>query len=168
MVADDTLTRTFLLHRAALVAAAAPIVGSRSHAEDVVQDAYVKLSEPTSAGDIRQPVAYLFRLVRNLAIDRARRVALEIRYGAREPVPLTALAGEPSPEEIVAARDMLRALEAALAELPERTRSVFEMNRVGGHSPARIAAALGISERLVYLLLRDAMSHCRRRLFSGS
>jgi RNA polymerase sigma factor (sigma-70 family) len=163
---DDILTKTFMLHRAALVAAAAPIVGSRSHAEDVVQDAYVKLSEPVAADEIRQPVSYLFRLVRNLAIDRARRVAIEIRYGAKEPVPFSVAADEPTPEEALAARDMLRALEQALTELPDRTRTVFEMSRVGGHSVPHIARALGISERLVYLLLRDAMSHCRERLFS--
>lgn len=161
----DSLLKMYLAHRVALVDVVAPIVGCRFRAEDVVQDAYLKLSESKIEADIRQPVSYLFRLVRNLAIDRARRLALEVRRGADAEVPIAAPAPDPSPEETLAARDMLRALERALRELPDRTRLVFEMSRVSGYSTEQIAQALGISVSLVYLLLRDAMTHCRKRLF---
>lgn len=168
MVHDNVLVKTYLTHRAALVESAAPIVGCRFRAEDVVQDAYLRLAQSTVEAEIRQPASYLFRLVRNLAVDRARRLALEGRYGANEPVPLSAPAAEPSPEEALAAREMLRGLEKALAELPDRTRLVFEMNRVGGYSVEQVSRALDISISLTYLLLRDAMTHCRARLFAAT
>jgi DNA-directed RNA polymerase specialized sigma24 family protein len=40
------------------------------------------------------------------------------------------------------------------------------MNRIGQYPVARIAATLGISPSLVYQLLRDAMTHCRDRVFA--
>ena len=72
-VAEDGKLRLYLAHRAALIDTAAPIVGCRSRAEDVVQDAYLKLDDDTPG--IRNPLSYMFRLVRNLAIDRARRLS---------------------------------------------------------------------------------------------
>lgn len=168
MAPDYPLVSAYLAHRAALVDVARPIVGCRFRAEDVVQDAYLRLAETRGGDDIRQPVSYLFRLVRNLAIDRARRLALEMRLGAGEEVPQAVPAALASPEDTLAARDALRRLELALVELPDRTRLVFEMNRIDGQPVERIAAALGISASLVYQLLRDAMTHCRDRLFGAS
>jgi RNA polymerase sigma-70 factor (ECF subfamily) len=157
----EKLFESYFVHRPALVSAAARIVGCRSQAEDVVQDAYLRLSERTLGGDIRQPLAYLFRLVRNLAIDRARRLKLELRHGAAEEVPLSLPSSEASPEDVAVAESTLRRIEAALTTLPERTRLVFEMSRVGGLSAPEIAALLGIGASTVYEHLSQAMTHCR-------
>ena len=167
MSGNEAVFTAYLTHRAALVDAAARIVGCRHRAEDVVQDAYVRLAETAAAAEIRHPASYVFRLVRNLAIDRVRRLALEIRHGAMEEVPPGTPADLPSPEQATIAEDTLRVLESALAELPERTRLAFELSRVAGYPVERIAETLGVSVRLVYLLLRDAMSHCRRRLLAN-
>ena len=164
-VAEDGKLRLYLAHRAALIDTAAPIVGCRSRAEDVVQDAYLKLDDDTPG--IRNPLSYMFRLVRNLAIDRARRLSLEKRLGACEEVPENAAAEQPDPEQALLARDTLRHLRAALDTLPPRTRRVFEMRRLEGRSVEEIAAALNLSPRMVYALLADAMTHCREKLFDG-
>ena len=92
-------------HYAALIESVAPILGCRFRAQDVVQDAWIKLAEHPPADTVRQPVSYLFRLVRNLAIDRARRLALEVRYGAREELPLAAPSADPTPEQAAISRD---------------------------------------------------------------
>lgn len=158
------LLEAYLLHRASLLAQAASIVGSRIAAEDVVQDAYLVIRDRTPRAPVRRPDHYLRRLVRNLALDRVRSMRTERRHGGAERVPEDAPADRPSPEDEALGRDMVRRLEAALSELPERTRMVFEMNRVGGLSVEEIAPRLGISASLVYQLLRDAMGHCRDRL----
>lgn len=164
-VAENGKLRLYLAHRAALIDTAAPIVGCRSRAEDVVQDAYLKLDDGGEDGSIRNPLSYMFRLVRNLAIDRARRLALERRLGAGEDIPETAAADHPTPEQTVLARDTLRHLRAALDTLPPRTRRVFEMRRLEGRSVEEISVALNLSPRMVYALLADAMTHCREKLF---
>lgn len=165
-MAEDGNLRLYLAHRAALIDTATPIVGCRSRAEDVVQDAYLKL-DGDGTSTIRNPLSYMFRLVRNLAIDRARRLSLEKRLGACEEVPENAAAEQPNPEQALLARDTLRHLRAALDTLPPRTRRVFEMRRMEGRTVEEIAAALNLSPRMVYALLADAMTHCRERLFGG-
>lgn len=154
----------YLANHAALVDSAAPIVGCRHRAEEVVQDAWIRLAETPPGSEIERPASYLFRLVRNLAIDHARRLGLERRHGAAEEMPLSVASAEPSPEQSAIDQDMLRALAAVLAELPARTRLVFEMNRIGGHSVAQIATALELSQGFVYRLLREATAHCTKRL----
>lgn len=154
----------YLSNHAALVDSIAPLLGCRLRAEDVVQDVWIKLTEAPPEAEIQRPVSYLFRLVRNLAIDHVRRLGLEVRYGANEEVPLTAPSAEPTPEQAAIDQEMLRALALVLAELPERTRLVFEMNRVGGHSVAEIATAFDVSPGFIYRLLREATIHCSRRL----
>ncbi|MPY69300.1 MAG: sigma-70 family RNA polymerase sigma factor [Alphaproteobacteria bacterium] len=160
----NPLEAAYLTHYAALVDSVAPVLGCRFRAQDVVQDAWIRLAELPPGNEIRQPASYLFRLVRNLAIDRARRLALEIRYGAREDVPLAVPSAAPTPEQDAITQDMLRELAEALAGLPDRTRLVFEMNRIGGHSVDEIAAALDISAGFAYRLLRQATVHCSKRL----
>lgn len=66
------LGRVFVAQRSQLKAVALKILGNVHRAEDVVQDAYLKLLEAPVATEVHQPVAYLFQLVRNLAIDRHR------------------------------------------------------------------------------------------------
>lgn len=75
-VADDKL-QLYLSHRAALLDYAAPIVGCRARAEDVVQEAWLRFSRQDDSADIRHPASYLYRIVRNLALDQTRRNATE-------------------------------------------------------------------------------------------
>ncbi|MCS4064264.1 MULTISPECIES: sigma factor [Pseudomonas] len=75
-MADEKL-QFYLAHRAALLDYAAPIVGCRARAEDVVQEAWLRFSRQQDDADIRHPASYLYRIVRNLALDQTRRTATE-------------------------------------------------------------------------------------------
>ena len=72
------LSEVFMAHRSQLRWAALKILGNPERAEDVVQDAYLKVSEAAEVFHIKQPVAYLFQMVRNLAIDHHRRISFEL------------------------------------------------------------------------------------------
>jgi RNA polymerase sigma factor (sigma-70 family) len=141
----------------------ARITGCRSQAEDIVQDAFLKLMGTTLTASIRSQASYLTTIVRNLAIDHYRRKCMELRLLATEEEgqdvsePETA-----SPESINLHRQLLRILDFALAELPERTRYAFEMHRIHGFSQKDIAATLGVSPTLVNFMIRDALVHCRK------
>lgn len=154
----------FLAHRTALVDYATPIVGCRAQAEDLVQEAYLRFSSveqgPASIG---KPVGYLYRIVRNLALDWKRHLRIE---GGR-PVAIVfedIAADTLSPEHEVSYRQQLRLVAAALNEVPDRARIAFEMCRLGGHTFAEIAAHLDISVGLVHQLVRDVTAHCAQRL----
>lgn len=160
-------TEFFVRHRRALIEYAAGIVGSRSQAEDLVQEAWVRWDNAARTRVIQEPLAYLCRIVRNLAIDgrsassRASELAAAVAVVANDR--LTQFSG-PTPEGIALYKDELKQLQAAMEELPERTRIAFQMHRLGGYKLREIAAHLGISLPLAHTLVVDGLEHCKERL----
>jgi RNA polymerase sigma factor (sigma-70 family) len=160
---DINPLEVYLAHRTALIDHAAPIVGCRARAEDVVQEAWLRFASLPQREEIGQPVGYLYRIVRNLALDWARRLSTERRsvsdHAVFDPAALA-----PSAEHEALYRDELRLIAETLAELPERTRIAFEMRRLGGCTLREIADELGISVTLAHQLVRDALARCVKRL----
>lgn len=70
----------------------------------------------------------------------------------------------PSPEEMLIARDIKRGLKQSLAELPPRTRLIFEMSRMDEAPIEEVARKLDVSASFAYRLLKQATSHCSKRL----
>lgn len=160
----------YLSHRAALIDYAAPIVGDRARAEDVVQEAWLRFTGDTvgQRTSIVQPVSYLYRVVRNLAIDFTRRLAPEVRGEEADGFLDFAPATSPDPESCALHRDELNVVLAALEELPERTRRAFHMHRFDDRTYSEIALALGISQGRAHNLVSDAVAHCTQRIMDGS
>jgi RNA polymerase sigma factor (sigma-70 family) len=154
----------FLAHRGRLIDYANAIVGSRVQAEDLVQEAFLRyapsLHEPARA----QPVAYLYRIVRNLALDWLRRRATEQRHQDAAQIAWLTPPEAATPEQDLLRREELRRVAAALAELPEAARLALEMHRIGGYRLQEIAARLGISVTSAHRLVRDAAVRVALRL----
>ena len=69
----------FIAHRIQLRRAAFKILRDWDRADDVVQDAYLKIRECSdNKSEVKQPIAYLFQIVRNMAIDQYRRYVFEL------------------------------------------------------------------------------------------
>jgi DNA-directed RNA polymerase specialized sigma24 family protein len=71
---DDTPLALYSAHRNALTSYASGIVGDHSRAEDVVQEAWLRFVAAMGKGPLEEPVGYLYRIVRNLAVDYRRRM----------------------------------------------------------------------------------------------
>ena len=166
MVGNPSTLATYMAHRAALVNYAKTIVGDASHAEDVEQEAWLRFDELRRHKPPEKPAAYLYRIVRNLAIDRRRRRQTEARHiepddhGASLRVAHDAV----SPEAAAVAREELRLFAEAWAELPERTRIVLEMRRFGGCGLQEIADHLDISVTSVHRIIARGIAQCRRHM----
>ncbi len=168
---DRRVVGTFLSRRADLLEYAASRVGS-DLAEEVVQDAFIRIStirldDPRwttgPRGEIRDLHAYIFGIVRNLAIDRIRSRSLERqRYAPVEQLDLQP--GGVSPEQAAMERQQLDLIAQALKELPPRTRAAFTMQKVQGLRLREIADILDISVARVDQLVRNAMRHLAQQL----
>lgn len=130
----------------------------QSAAEDLLHDVYVQVYDAASRQIPENAKAFVLTTARNLLISRVRHSNV---------VPIEALADfeaiqtaidAPSPEQIVIARDELRRLETAMAQLPPRCRQVVIMRRVEGLSRPEIASRLGITEDTVSAHLKHGMS----------
>jgi RNA polymerase sigma-70 factor (ECF subfamily) len=53
----------------------------------------------------------------------------------------------------------VKLMEAALAELPERTRKAFELHRLDERTISDIAQELGLSTTRTWTLIREAYRH---------
>ncbi len=164
---NSTALSLFVTHRQALVEYANSITGNRALAEDIVQEAWLRFDAASRDRFLEDAKGYLYRIVRNLALDGQRRAARENRLIARDGFEEAANLrsdGKPTPETVALYKDEIRCVMDAMAELPERTRIAFEMHRFGGATLKEIAEFLGISVSLAQMLVVDGAEHCKQRL----
>ncbi|MDR5753401.1 MULTISPECIES: RNA polymerase factor sigma-70 [unclassified Caballeronia] len=158
--AEPSLLEVAIANRQMLVNVARGYVGCASRAEDVVHDVFVQLIDFAEQDSVRQPMGYIARMVRNASIDACRRQSLENTYRADEQAGLDVPSQELTPEAKVQARDTLRRVCDALAQLPARSRTAFEMVRLSEETLQSTARALNVSQTLVHFMVRDAQKHC--------
>lgn len=135
---------------------------SEADAREAAQEAYVRLLQLDDPGQLSFLRAYLFRIAANVATDLLRRRAVQSRVQQDS---LFFEHDEPATQErALAAREQLAAVELALSELPPRCREAFLLSRREGWASARIAAHLGVSDRMVRLYLVRALEHLEAAL----
>lgn len=131
--------------------------------DDVVQEMYAKIGSLEDVSDIRNPLRYAISVARSIVLNHVRRP----RIVSITPTGDLDALGVPStaddPEEATVVREEVRAVAAALAELPERTREVLWLRRVDGLSEAETAQRLSISDRTVERHLARAILHLATR-----
>lgn len=166
-VRNETILALYIAHRDQLVDYASKILNDRGHAEDVVQEAYLRLDAAASTRLLGEPLRYLYRIVRNLALDTRRCLQRDRRRLVTDDGSAVADIREdrPSPEATAVARDELRVMSAAMTELPERTRIALELHRFGECTFKEISTHLGISVGLAHALVIQGLEHCRARLY---
>lgn len=153
----------FLSHRAELIRYASTITGDAALAEDVLQEAWARFDAAAAAQPLHEPVRFLYRIVRNLALDGRRRQKFEEKIFAEDLVGVASFiaSDEPSAQTRVEAADELAFVLAAVETLPERTRRAFLLHRVEGLTLTEVGVQLGISKSLVHELIVSALDHCR-------
>ena len=132
---------------------------SQEEAEDLIQEAFLRLHEYCRKTEVRDEEAFLVRTVSNLAINEYRHEQvinfaretveeLEQTVGLSEP--------GPGPERICAAQQRLEEIAKTLGAVSERTCQIFLAQRAG-YSYEEIAADLGITPRTVQKHVARAM-----------
>lgn len=146
-------------HYRDLVRMACLLVDRQEAAEEIVQDAFVRLH--ASLDRIEDPgrrVAYLRSIVMNLARDRLRHRGVVRRHAPRPEPP-----GAGADASTVRHEDAREVIEA-LGRLPERQREALVLRFYADCSPAEIAEAMGISGGAVKSHLHRAMKAMAEQL----
>ncbi|ACK52229.1 RNA polymerase, sigma-24 subunit, ECF subfamily [Methylocella silvestris BL2] len=159
----DALLRVMISERRQLITVAKRILRCPHLAEDVVQDVAVKASRMEDCA-VGCPARFAKCMVRNLAIDHARRRRRETTYAAPDADVDSIARLAPDSLSEIEARDALRRVFAALEELPDRTRDVFYRVRIEGCAQRTVASDLGVSPTLVNFMVQSAHRHCLARL----
>lgn len=159
-------------HEAKLVDACREIVaeGRRRHfrgavdADDVAQDACMRALDVQEPRSVRDPIRYLFRIARNLVIDRRRKRVREAVLSESLAVIECGSSTQADPERILAGKQDLKRVLAAIESLPPRCRQAFTLHRFGGLSYAAIARQMGVSTSMVEKHIAEAMVRVTRAL----
>jgi len=116
--------------------------------DDLVQQAFLRLSQHPHVDAIKNPDAYIFQTAANTLTDHVRRNGVRRRIfeeaGTEDTVEWSS---EVSPERVLQGSQSLVQLVAALRTLPERTRDIFMLRCFEGLRHAEIARLQGISVR---------------------
>jgi RNA polymerase sigma factor (sigma-70 family) len=147
----------FIAHRPLLKRAAWRWMGDRDLADDVVQEAYMKLMQSTPPPAVQQPVAYCMRVVKHLCIDHLRRRQTERQWMGEEDEGQDLEAVTGTPEHQAIGRQLLQCVDRCLSGLPARTRQAFVLHRVHGHTQQEVAQRLDVSTTLVNAMVQDAV-----------
>lgn len=138
-------------------------VGDAHRAEELAQDVFVKLYR--SADRYRQTArfqTFLFRVATNTCLNELRRPgrAAETREAAVEddesPGAIDRASTAETPDQVLEAKDVEKALQRALSNMSDRERAAFTMCRFEGMAYRDIADALEATEAAVKSLIHRA------------
>lgn len=167
LISDELASRMAAL-RPALTRFFLRSVRNAADAEDMVQDVYLRIVRRGELESYEGLVSYAFTTADSVAKDRNRRGVVR-HFDRHVPIEPEGIASEdPGPERELLARDELRATSIALAQLPERTRSVFVLRRLDGASFAEIGVRLGISLSAAEKHMLKATRHLLAAMREGS
>ncbi len=135
------------------------------HAEDLVQDAYLRMLQHQDPQSIENPRAFLYQTSSNLSIDHHRREVIQERiYGPDNDSDATVSITGHTPEQDLAFSQELDQMNAILMELPELTRHAFVLHRLEGMSHKEVAKRLDLSIRDSERRVAAAAQHLLIRL----
>ncbi len=163
----ERVAALFREHNRALVAFLQSRLNSLADAQELAQEAYVRMLTQEHLAEVGSLRAYLFRIASNLAVDRLRmRKVRNDRALEDAPVelPPEELHVAPVPERHVSALERWRDLRRALRELPAKTSQAFVMHVIEGRDFATVAQSMKLSERMVRYHVASALAHCRARV----
>lgn len=154
---DGVIAALYSEHARSLVGLARVFVDHRDAAEDIVQEAFIRMAR--SLDRIREPDragAYLRSIVLNLARDHNRRglVSLRHRMPANDLDPVGV-------DETIASNDEHRRLIEEVRALPRRQRDCVALRYLMELSVTEIAATLGLSENSVKTHLKRGLARLR-------
>lgn len=135
-------------------------LANEQDAQDLAQEAYLRLLRASNSRLIHDPMAYLLRIARNLLHEW-----YSSPPGSREPVEEIELVDEGmSVEDLTEISQQVERLGNVLRHLSPKCRAVILMHRRDGMTYDEIAKALGISSSMVKKYLSQGLARCRARL----
>jgi RNA polymerase sigma-70 factor (ECF subfamily) len=136
--------------------------------DDLVQEVFLRLLRRSNLQTIVEAENYVFRTASNVLTDHRRRGRVRREADHDGLAEFDLASEEPSPERVLIGKDDARRVAEALTRLPERTRTIFVLNRFEGMSYSQIAHALEISTSAVEKHMMKAIAHLMQRMEQDS
>jgi RNA polymerase sigma-70 factor (ECF subfamily) len=155
----------FVTHRSLLFTVAYEMLGSAADAEDVVQETWLRWADLGAAAraDVRDPRAYLVRIVTRQALNRLRMLARRREEYVGEWLPEPLLTSPDVAEDVELAESVSFAMLTVLETLGPTERAVFVLREVFETPYDEIAEAVGKTPATVRQIAHRAQRHVAAR-----
>lgn len=163
--AEQAETEALLAHRPMLRAFFSRRVAAKHETDDYVQEVYLRVLARVPAKNVSSWRAFLLKTASNLMMERARsRNAIRHRRIDVAIEEADHVEDHGDPERILAAREQLAQLQAALEQLDPVRRRAFVLCRIEGWSHDEAGRQLGIEREAVTRHVERALYHLARAM----
>ena len=155
----------FITHRSLLFTVAYEMLGSAADAEDVVQETWLRWADAGqhARAEVRDPRAYLVRIVTRQALNRLRTLARRREEYVGEWLPEPLLTSPDVAEDVELAESVSIAMLTVLETLTPTERAVFVLREVFDVPYDEIAQAVGKATATVRQVAHRAREHVAAR-----
>jgi len=164
-VSVTSIDDPFVAHRGLLFTVAYEMLGSATDAEDVVQDTWLRWDAigADARAEVRDPRAFLVRMVTRKALDRLRANARRREEYVGEWLPEPLLTAPDVADDVELAESVSIAMLTVLETLTPTERAVFVLREVFATPYGEIAEAVGKSPGAVRQIGHRAREHVAAR-----
>lgn len=135
--------------------------GNEEQANDISQEAFVKLWENCSDVPLEKAKSFLYKVANNATLNQIAHQKVVLEYAKKEnPSQHT----NESPEFILEEEQFKKKLENAIQNLTESQRTAFLLNRIDGKKYSEIAEMLEISVKAVEKRIHGALVSLRQEI----
>ncbi|MFI5955952.1 RNA polymerase sigma-70 factor [Cryptosporangium sp. NPDC051539] len=156
------VTDPFVAHRSLLFTVAYEMLGSAADAEDVVQETWLRWTD-VDVSDIRDPRAYLVRIVTRQSLNRLRTLSRRREDYVGEWLPEPLLTSPDVADDVELAESVSVAMLTVLETLGAVERAVFVLREVFDVPYDEIAEAVGKTPASVRQIAHRARDHVAAR-----
>lgn len=162
----ETIEELFAALESPLLSYTLRLVGQLAVAEDIVQEAFMRLHAQFE--NVREPRRWLYRTAHNLALNQRRQTAkivpLESAQSEGAPAPAETADPQPLPDEQIARWEGIGLVRLSLETLDERSRELVRLKFNEGLSYKEIAERTGLTIGHVGYLLHHAVKTIAQEL----
>ena len=132
--------------------------GKANLAQDIVQEAFLKIWQNCSTILMETAKAYVYKTAGNLLLNQFKHDQVVLKFEQKK----SQGQSQESPEFLLEQKEFKIRLEQAISNLPEKQRVVFLMSRIDKKTYKEIASILGISKQAVEKRMYNALDSLRK------
>lgn len=134
--------------------------GDLNLAEDIIQDAFIKLWKNCKKVVFYKAKSYLFTVANNNLLNHIAHKKVVLKY---EQKPHTEL-NDQDPQFLIEEKEFMAKLKKAIDDLPEKQRETFLLSRIDKKSYKEIAEITGVSVKAIEKRIHYALVSLREKL----
>lgn len=134
--------------------------GDQQHAEDIVQEAYIKLWKNCSKVLFTKAKSYLYTVARNVFLNDVAHQKIVLEHQSQQ----VKQNNIETPEFLLEEQQFMEKLKEAIASLPEKQREVFLLSRIDKKKYSEISEIVGISVKAVEKRMSQALELLRQQI----